>query len=687
MAASINKFYVTTPIYYGTAKPHIGSLYSTLLADVTARWNTLQGKKIFFLTGTDEHGQKIARAAQQEEITPKELVDRYVKDYKETWHTYHIDYTKFIRTTDEYHIQAVQQWIKYLQEKGDIYKDFYLGWYCTPCETFVSTIDVPPPCEKCGKTPHERIQEWVKSLQDKGNMPYIGFFNERYCISCITFDDRQSKTAIPSCDTCGRATEEVAEETYFFKLSAYQDKLLELYRTVPDFIIPKERLNEVIRFVESGLTDLSISRTTVTWGVPFPYDSAHIAYVWIDALNNYITAIGYGQKGHEETFHQWWPADLQVMGKDIVRFHAVYWPAFLMASGLEVPKQLLVHGWITIDDKKMSKSLGNVVDPMELAHTYGADCVRYYLLRHMAITHDSSFSTQGLKQVITSELAHDLGNLCNRMHALADQHKLTTLKAPLVWSKSAALLHDQSVQASTTMCDYMDEYQVHMALGVLWKFINQTNAYFHEQEPWKRAQDDKSAFEEVLSATAHALHTIAILLWPVMPDKMHELLSGLGVSIDLENNMIEKLQTSEWNSTYRLNKPRGPLFTQYEAVETEQKTFSAPDISEISIDDVAKVHLVVGTIKACEPIQKSDRLLKLDVSFGDLGTRQILAGIKKVYTPKELIGKQGVFVFNLKPRKMLGLESQGMLLLAADTKGAYQLISPHSKVPDGTRLR
>lgn len=644
------KFYVTTPIYYGTAKPHLGSLYSTLLADFVARWNKLKGNDVFFLTGTDEHGQKIADAAQKVGKDPKEFVDSFVNDYKKTWQAYEIDYTKFIRTTDDYHVKAVQQWIRDLQQKGDIYKSMYEGWYCTPCETFVTAKDIPVRPELVEGSPN----------------------------------------GSPRCPSCSRETHKVHEETYFFKLSAYQDKLLEFYKNNPDWVVPKERLNEVIAFVKSGLKDLSISRTTVKWGISFPDDNEHVAYVWADALNNYITAIGYGQEKFKKDFAKWWPADLQIMGKDIIRFHAIYWPAFLMALDLPLPKKLLVHGWIKIGEQKMSKSLGNVVDPMNLLKAYGADPVRYYLIRKMAITHDSPFSIQDLEQTITSDLANDLGNLLSRMVSLADKHGIYELLAPKTWSADALKLQGECVSAVKDFYTYMDEYNFHMVLARLWKYINQVNAFFHSHEPWKLVKTDRDTFLEILCATAQSLRTVGLLLWPAMPNKMEKLLKSIGVVFSLDHNTIEELELCNWNHNFMLTKIP-PLFVKPEVKKVteqpkEQEKKAAPVDDIITIDAVAKVQLLVGAIDHCEEVAESEKLLKMTVNFGEKGTRQIFAGIKKQYTPEDLIGKQSVFVYNLKPRKMMGMESQGMMLLAKDADGKLQRIAPVEKVENGTRL-
>lgn len=646
------KFYVTTPIYYVTAKPHLGSLYSTVLADVAARWFKLRGAKTFFLTGTDEHGQKVAEAAHKAGMQPKQFVDSFIDAYKSIWAKYYIDYTYFIRTTDTSHVKAVQDWIKKLQDSGDIYKAFYTGWYCTPCETFVTEKD---------------------QLEST------------------------DKTSSPLCPSCSRATGFVEEESYFFRLSAYQDKLLAYYATHPDFIVPSERTSEVLNFVKSGLKDLSISRTTVSWGIPFPGDDKHITYVWADALNNYITAIGYGDPAKAQEFKFWWPADLQVMGKDIVRFHAVYWPAFLMASGLEIPQKLLVHGWIKVNNQKMSKSFGNVVDPEKLLTEYGADAVRYYLTKHMATTQDSEFSTQDLEQRINSDLANDLGNLLNRVITLAHKFELYTIDAPATLGQKELDLRDDFWTMLNSMTVEMEDYYFYRALHTLGKFVSEVNAYFHAQEPWKIAATDNARFQEIISASCHSLYAVAKLLWPVMPVKMEELLSSLGVTdfstlLAQQGDMIEQLKDNPWNKSFMLHKIN-PLFAKIEPKpETEMTTLVTPianvqEQANISIDDFLRVELVVGTIKECEEVPKSDKLLKLQVNFGERGTRQILSGVRKHFACTDLIGKQAVFVYNLNPRMMMGLESHGMLLTAEAEDKKLNFITVPNPVPNGTKLK
>jgi methionyl-tRNA synthetase len=635
-----NKFYVTTPIYYVTAKPHLGHLYSTVIADVLARWNKLQGKKIFFLTGTDEFGQKIAHAAQKAGKEPQEFVDSFIDAYKKIWQEYEINYSIFMRTTNEFHIKAVQEWIKLLMKKGDIYKSFYSGWYCIPDEAFITEQEV-------SKTP-------------------------------------------PLCPTCGRETVYISEEAYFFKLSAYQDKLLKFYEDNPDFIIPKERSHEVINFVKSGLKDLSISRTTVKWGVPFPGDPNHVTYVWADALNNYITAIGWGQKGKEKEFNYWWPADIQVMGKDIVRFHAIYWPAFLMAADLQPPKHLLVHGWFKVGAQKMSKSLGNVIDPQTLFDAYGADEVRYYLMKQLAITHDGEFSIDDLEQKISSDLADDLGNLLNRMVTLAHKYDVYESKPTAIWSSEALALRNEAAITMQEFQMHMDECMFHLALSRLWRFISQINAYFHAQEPWKVAKKDMALFKEIISATSHCLYQVGLLLWPVMPKKMEQMLESLGWPLDGEKYKLEIIELGIWNKTFMLKKIEN-LFSKpivkEESEKAQPNSVEASSAPTISFDEFAKVHLNVGTIEQCEEIPSSDKLYKLQVDFGKLGKRQILSGIRKFFTKEDLIGKQAVFVTNLKPRTMLGLESQGMLLTAKNAEGKINLIIPTNPVENGTQLQ
>lgn len=648
MPHSKNTFYITTPIYYVNAKPHLGSLYSTLLADVAARWHQLQGEKTFLLTGTDEHGQKVAEAAAAAGKSPKEFVDALVPSFKELWPEYHIHYDKFIRTTDEYHIKAVQGWIELLQQKGDIYKANYEGWYCTSSEAFLTEKDL--------------------EFREEGKPP----------ISLL----------------CDKPARWVSEEAYFFRLSKYQDKLLEFYKKNPDFITPPERMHEVVAFVEGGLKDLSISRKTITWGIPFPGDKDHVTYVWADALNNYITAIGWNAHKPAAEFKKWWPADVHVMGKDIVRFHAVYWPAFLMATGLELPKQLLVHGWIKVDGQKMSKSLGNVVDPHLLAQTYGVEPVRYYLTRYMAITQDSSFGTGDLEEKISADLANDFGNLLNRLLTLALNQDLLKVEPPKKWSADAQVLQEQCLAMLDDAQFEMQHYYFHRAYAAVWKFIHDLNAYFHRHEPWKLVKTDPARFAEVISATCHGIYAAAILVWPVMPESMQAMVAALGKEVVVGDtsggqNYFALLKNSDWRETFVLTKVE-PLFKKYEIGKPmeDKKEIAVPETLSnlITIDDLMKVELLVGEIQEVVDMPESEKIYKMTVDFGPQGKRTICAGVKKFYKPDELVGKKTVFAFNLKPRKLMGIESQGMMMMAKNEQDAPTLVRIDADVQPGTRL-
>lgn len=673
--ASKNTFYVTTPIYYVNSKPHVGTLYSTLLADVAARYAQLMGKETFFMTGTDEHGQKIQEKAASLQMEPKTFVDSMIEPFKKVWDLYNLKYSKFIRTTDVDHEQAVCQWIKELMAKGDIYKSHYEGYYCVSCENFISLTE-----------------EELVAVNHK-----------------------------PICETHKRALDYVKEESYFFRLSSYQQELLDLYETRPDFIYPKERMAEVVSFVKAGLKDLSISRKNITWGIPFPGDPEHVVYVWGDALNNYITGVGYGKPGaeHAQSFKKWWPAELHVMAKDIVRFHAVFWPAFLMAAGLDLPKHLLVHGYILMGDQKMSKSLGNAIDPTELAAWYGVDQVRYYLMRQMPIGHDGLFSLKDLEERITSDLANNLGNLLNRTITLAHAHDYARPVSPVVWEPSSAHLKELCLETYRAYADAMAHYNYHKALHQVWSFIAQVNAYFHAQQPWVQAKNNREFFKEIIASSSQALQAIGIMLMPFMPTKMTELLECLGVTLTPGTNYDQFLRKNAWNQEFVLTKKEAPLFVRPEShlstpesaeqdavagqpsekISLEKKTSQpAPALDEgasqgtefsaISIDDFAKCQLLVGTIVACEKVAGSQKMLKLSVDMGaQEGVRTILSGVAQHFSPDDLLGKQGVYVANLAPRKMMGMLSQGMMLFADDGTGSLRLVTVEHHVANGTRLK
>lgn len=647
-----NKFYITTPIYYVNSKPHIGTLYSTLLADVTARWNKMKGREVFFLTGTDEHGQKIQDKAEELGKSPQEFVDSMIEPFKRIWKLYELDYDKFIRTTDDFHMAAVTSMLEKMKDQGDIYKAPYTGQYCVPCETFVN---VGSESEK----------------DEDGN--YI-------------------------CPSCKRNLTEVSEECYYFRLSAYEEKLLKFYEEHPDFITPKLKINEVLSFVKGGLKDLCISRRTVSWGIPFPGDSDHTVYVWGDALTNYISAIGYSNpdKVEKAKFDFWWPADLHVMAKDIVKFHAVYWPAFLMSLNLPLPKKMMVHGYILSGKQKMSKSLGNVMDPELLAEWYGVEPVRYYLMRQMPVSQDGKFDLKDLESRISSDLANNLGNLVNRTITLALKNNLETVPPVESLEVASAYIKDLCEETFRSFCDEMNHYHYHIALSELWLFISKINAFFHEQQPWVLAKKNKELFDEVISVVSHSLYSIALMLWPILPKKMEELLGLLGKEFDLKKNYTEELRKNVWDKTFILKKSDKPLFVRPEThlkndeetsnVDVKKKSATKKQDEIITIDDFSKVQMLAGTILECEPLKGSEKLYKMQVDLGKFGKRQILAGVAKFFKPEDLIGKQGSFVSNLKPRKLMGEESQGMMLFVKDNKGNMRMVTFSGEIENGTRL-
>ncbi len=665
MSIQKNNFYITTPLYYVNAKPHIGTLYSTLLADVIARWQRFKGVDVYFLTGTDEHGQKIAQQAAHAELPPQQFVDQMIPAFQSAWARYDISYDRFMRTTELSHKQTVSRWIEQLIAKGDIYKARYEGLYCTPCETFVT-------------------------------------------LEQLTTNDGEHV-----CPSCFRGLQKISEENYFFRLSAYQDRLLAFYENNPSFVHPKERINEVISFVKSGLKDLSISRRTVEWGIPFPGDPDHTVYVWGDALMNYVSALGFMQTGPQagNRFAQFWPANVQVMAKDIVKFHAVYFPAFLMAVGVVPAQRLLVHGYLLVDNDKMSKSKGNALDPLVLADQFGVDQMRFYLVRHMATNHDGNISIADIVSRIESDLANNLGNLLQRAASLALKYSATEVIPVKEWSPASCSLRDACKDMVAVFEAHMDGLQMSHAYAALWSFITTVNVYFHEMQPWKIAHENRAQFTEVLAATAQSLYVIAHLISPVMPYKSKQLLAALGHTLMLTK---EQLWAVDWNVSCTYFVPREPLFVRPElpvssveqASMSEEKvvpqksgiSLSAPaatvvsasspstaDDGYITIDMLAKVELVVGRIVSCVKVEKSDKMLCMEVDLGTYGIRQILAGVGQFFTPEGLIGKGGLFVANLPPRKMLGMQSQGMMLVAKDGD-RMSLVSVADFIAPGVRL-
>ncbi len=655
-----NTFYCTTPIYYVNAAPHLGTLYTTVIADVATRWNKLRGKEVYFLTGTDEHGQKVAEKAEQLGVKPRQFVDSMIPPFKNAWDLFGIEYSKFIRTTDPEHERAVVALIEQLIASDDVYKSKYQGFYCVPDETFVAgDVNLAP-----GAT-------------------------------------------APLCPSCQRGLQVVEEENYFFRLSAYTDRLLAFYAANPNFIQPKEKFNEVIEFVKGGLRDLSISRKTVSWGIPFPGDPQHTVYVWGDALTNYISALGFGAPGAEAAaeFSHWWPADVHIMGKDIVRFHAVYWPAFLMAAGLPLPKKLLVHSYILVGDTKMSKSRGNVLDPVVLAQTYGAEAIRYFLMRYTSFAQDANVSLEQLNTVINADLSNSFGNLLNRVVSLALANGLQEVPGLEHLEDSGVVLRERAHECAITVCDEMAHYNYHLALAAVWKFVGEVNAYLHDQQPWKVVKTDKAKFAGIISMACHGIYTAATLLWPVMPKKMEQVLLALGVELACEphKDTPSSLKRSSWHKTFKLTPLVGTLFPRIEipvveapvgpvAVATVQKETVVSQVQatqavpQATIDDFVKLELLVGTVLECVAVPTSKKLLKLKVDFGERGIRQILSGIAKYAAPESLVGIQAVFVCNFPERMMNGEPSQGMLLsIIDDASGAFSPVTVKQPMKNGLR--
>jgi methionyl-tRNA synthetase len=664
------KFYITTPIYYVNARPHIGHAYTTIACDTIARRQRLLGAETFFLTGTDEHGQKIERAAQAAGKTPQQYADEISAEFRQLWKRMGISNDDFIRTTEDRHKKRVQVLFRKLRDNGYIYKGTYTGQYCVSDELYVDGAQPGDPCP-----------------------------------------------------TCGRITETVKEENYFFKLSEFQDKLLALYAN-PEFIRPEARRNEVISFVRSGLRDLSISRSTFTWGIPVPDDPKHVIYVWLDALANYITAIGYGSShaGAQEAFKKFWPADVQMIGKEIVRFHCVYWPAFLMAAGLPMPKAIVAHGWLLFEESKMSKSRGNIVRTETILDVLGADALRYFLLREVVFGQDGSFSFDALVQRYNSDLANGLGNLASRTLTMINRYFRGEVPYPSPGASKTAADTAIAEVARKTIREYgtlFDQFHFSRALEAAWTLIAAVDKYIVENEPWalgeKQDEDSRSRLATVLYTAAEALRIATALAYPVMPDATAKIWTQLGLGdikklalSDLawgqlplgtklgevqpvfpraDKSAIERMQKME--EEQRSTPPSDEAQTQQAAPAAVPTAVQAavPLASEkISIDDFAKIELRVGVVKVAERVPKADKLLRLEV---DIGTevRQVLAGIAEAYAPEALIGRKVVIVANLAPRKLRGMESNGMIVAASLEGGKPVLAGFLEDVPVGARLK
>ena len=632
-------FYITTPIYYVNDVPHIGHAYTTIIADALARFQKLAGKEVFFLTGTDEHGQKIEKAAAEKGMTPQALADAVVGRAQDLWRALEISHDFFIRTTMDFHEKGVQKLFQKLLEQGDIYKGEYKGWYCVSDENFLAD-DVPLGQDGC-----------------------------------------------KSCPDCGKKASVVSEETYFFRLSAYQKKLLELYETHPEFVRPQSRMNEVASFVRGGLKDLSITRTTVKWGVPVPGDPAHTIYVWFDALHNYVTGIGYDW--NMPRFEKFWPADIHLVGKDILRFHAVYWPAFLMATGLPLPRTVYGHGWWLRDDTKMSKSRGNVLDPHTILKTFGPDPLRYFLLREIPIGQDGNFSHEGFLHRVNSDLANDLGNLAHRTLTMIQNYFGGILPEAERESEKDVRLRRDFGDLKDRVFDLYNDCALNKALEEIWAYVSDVNKYLADEQPWILAKDPgrRPRLARILLQAAAAVRGIAYLVYPVMPGSADKLWAFLGEPRRLPDVGFADMSFEDFKPGRRVLPPQALFprvalkeFLGEEAAPATTQTAAgpAPDIKKegrkpmdiITFDEFKRMDLRVAHILKAERIPGATKLLKLEV---DIGTekRQMVAGIAETYAPEDIVGKRLIVIVNLKPAVIRGIESQAMLLAAVVDDKAF----------------
>ena len=648
-----DKFYITTPIYYPSGKWHIGTCYTTVICDAIARYKRMQNKDVFYLTGTDEHGQKIETAAKEHGITPKEWVDKQVDSLKKLWEIYDISYNRFIRTTDADHEKLASKIFDKLYEKGDIYKSEYEGWYCVPCESF-----------------------WTKSQLVDGK-----------------------------CPDCGREVTLTKESSYFFKLSKYQDKILKLFEEHPEFLEPKSRQNEMINnFLKPGLKDIAVSRTSFKWGIPVSFDKDHVIYVWIDALTNYITALGYGSDD-DSLFKKYWPADIHMMAKEIVRFHSIIWPAILMALDIELPKKVYGHGWLLFDGGKMSKSTGNVVDPFLLADKFGADAIRYYLLRDVPFGQDGIYTNELLLKRINSDLVNTLGNLVKRTSAMIEQYFGGVIPAPCKKEAVDDELIKTFVDLPKQVEAEMDKYDTSKALNAIFDALSRANKYIDETTPWVlNKEGNVDRLKTVMYNLSEAIRFATVLLTPFLtktPDKIYasfpfdEKLRELdslkefgakidGVKVEQKDAIFNRIDIPKTLKEMEEIAAKTKKVAAAKKEEKKENIEGVMDISQIAIDDFAKVDLRVGQILTAEKVEGADKLLKFSVKVGE-EERTIVSGIAKHYTPDELVGKEVIVVANLKPAKLRGIMSEGMLLCAVDGDKVV-LITPMVNVNSGSKV-